>query len=57
MQSKQHEQKPAIQHIINVNLFKSLKFFSFVSTTILLPIPAVQAENITTIKPEIAFNI
>ena len=43
--------------MINVNFFKSLKFLSFVSTIMLLPIPAVHAEKITEINPVIALKI
>ena len=50
-------QKPAIHEIIKVNLFKSLKFFSFVSTIILLPIPAVHALNIIVTNPITEVNI
>jgi hypothetical protein len=48
---KQHEHTQAIQAIINVNFFKSLKFFSCVSTTKLFPIPAVHDEKIMVTKP------
>ena len=38
-------QKHAIPEMINVNVFRSAKFFSFVSVMMLLPIPEMQ-ENI-----------
>ena len=39
---KQHVQIPETQEMSIVNFLKSEKFFSFVSTITLLPIPAVQ---------------